>query len=329
MHWSKIASDFNKTPISRGGHTLTLDSTETRIILFGGQQLGADEKFFYLNDLHVFDVETLEWFTPKVGGKLPPPRAFHSSFCVETKFYVFGGSGPKGTKYNDVWCLNLESSEWEKKTVTGKPPCGRYWHSSCLWGIESGNPTLYVFCGNDGCNDLGDVHALDLNEMRWEDLTAASGPNLPRPRSYAACACVDGAIFLYGGMMQEDHQLGSFHYIDEMRIFDSEAREFIKPKINGLSPAKRAYHAFTLVGDKILTFGGWRGADPIALSNVHFLETRTLTWESREASGESPPGCLYGHGVVAVGASLVVFGGWDGRNATNNTYILDCASLFQ
>ena len=48
-----------------------------------------------------------------------------------------------------------------------------------------------------------------------------------------------------------------------------------------------------------------------------------------QASGESPPGVLYGHGVVAVGASLVVFGGWDGRNATNNTYILDCASLFQ
>ena len=86
-------------------HTLTLDSTETRIILFGGQQLGAAEKFFYLNDLHVFDVETLEWFTPKVtttacfcscrvhhvivasqvGGKLPPPRAFHSSYVVDTK----------------------------------------------------------------------------------------------------------------------------------------------------------------------------------------------------------------------------------------------------
>jgi len=49
----------------------------------------------------------------------------------------------------------------------------------------------------------------------------------------------------------------------------------------------------------------------------------------RQANGESPPGVLYGHGVVAVGASLVVFGGWDGRNATNNTYILDCASLFQ
>merc|ERR1711924_575008 len=89
------------------------------------------------------------------------------------------------------------------------------------------------------------------------------------------------------------------------------------------------YHAFMLVGDKIITFGGWRGADPLGLNAINYLETQTLAWESSEASGDSPPGVLYGYGVVAVGASLVVFGGWDGRNATNNTYILDCASLFQ
>merc|ERR1711907_551790 len=121
----------------------------------------------------------------------------------------------------------------------------------------------------------------------------------------------------------------NFHYVSELRIFDSEQGEFIKPKINGLAPAARAYHQFTLVGDKVLTFGGWKGADPIELKTVNYLETRTLAWESVEASGQSPPGSLYGHGVVAVGASLVVFGGWDGRNATNHTYILDCASLFQ
>ena len=62
------------------------------------------------------------------------------------------------------------------------------------------------------------------------------------------------------GMMQEDRALGSFHYVDELRIFDSESLEFIKPKINGLAPAARAYHYLNLVGDKIITFGGWRGA---------------------------------------------------------------------
>jgi len=326
MQWSKIASDFNKTPISRGGHTLTLDSTETRIILFGGQQLGADEKFLYLNDLHVFDVETLEWFTPKVGGKLPGPRAFHSAFCVdnENKFYVFGGSGPKGGKYNDVWCLDLDTSLWEKAKVVGKPPQARFWHSSCLWGDK-----FFVFCGCDGLNDLSDCHMLDLNTMQWSSLTQKAGKHLPRPRSLAACTCVDGAIFLHGGLMQEDRELGSFHYINELRVFDGEAKEFIKPKINGLSPAARAYHSFTLVGDKVVVFGGWRGAEPIDLKCINYLETSTLSWESVEAIGESPPGCLYGYGCVAVGASLVVFGGWDGRNATNNTYILDCASLFQ
>merc|ERR1712166_375420 len=90
MHWSRIQSDYNKTPGARGGHTMTLDSTETRIIMFGGQHPGPDECFLYMNDLHVFDVETLEWFSPRVTGKLPPPRSFHSAFCIETRFFVSG-----------------------------------------------------------------------------------------------------------------------------------------------------------------------------------------------------------------------------------------------
>merc|ERR1712086_1121400 len=134
MHWSRIQSDYNKTPGARGGHTMTLDSTETRIIMFGGQHPGPDECFLYMTDLHVFDVETLEWFSPRVTGKLPPPRSFHSAFCIETRFFVFGGSGPNGSKYNDVWCLNLETSIWSKVQVAGKPPCARYWHSSAVHG---------------------------------------------------------------------------------------------------------------------------------------------------------------------------------------------------
>merc|ERR1712028_242973 len=128
MHWSRIQSDYNKTPGARGGHTMTLDSTETRIIMFGGQHPGPDECFLYLNDLHVFDVETLEWFSPRVTGKLPPPRSFHSAFCIETRFFVFGGSGPNGSKYNDVWwmgriCTGIEPLARPKKTCPRSVQC--------------------------------------------------------------------------------------------------------------------------------------------------------------------------------------------------------------
>jgi len=327
MHWSRIQSDYNKTPGARGGHTMTLDSTETRIIMFGGQHPGPDECFLYMNDLHVFDVETLEWFSPRVTGKLPPPRSFHSAFCIETRFFVFGGSGPNGSKYNDVWCLNLETSIWSKVQVAGKPPCARYWHSSAVHGNK-----LMVSCGNDGARDLGDVHMLvvDGEDLYWDRAACPPKENLPSERAMSACACVDGAMFLHGGMKQEDGALGAFHYLNEMHIYDSENKEFIRPRISGLWPRARGYHQMTLVGDKLVMFGGWDGEkSKIDLNLINFLETRDMSWESAAASGESPAECLYGYGCVAVGASIVVFGGWDGRNASNKTFILDCASLFQ
>merc|ERR1711934_445027 len=144
----------------------------------------------------------------------------------------------------------------------------------------------------------------------------------------AACACVDGAVFMHGGMKQEDGSLGAFHYLNELHIYDSENKEFIRPRVTGMWPKGRAYHALTLVGDKLVTFGGWAGdKDKIGTELVNYLETRDMSWESAEATGESPVGSLYGYGCVAVGASIVVFGGWDGRNACNRTFILDCASL--
>jgi len=327
MHWSKIQSDYNKTPGSRGGHTLTLDSTETRIIMFGGQAPGPDECFLYLNDLHVFDVETLEWFSPRVTGKLPPARAFHSAFCIETRFFVFGGSGPKGAKFNDVWCLNLETSVWSKSQVAGKPPCARFWQSSSVH-----NNTLVVSCGQDGANDLADVHLLvvDGDDLYWEKGANPGPDNLPSARAMAACACVDGAVFIHGGMKQEDGRLGAFRYLNELHIYDSENKEFIRPRVTGMWPTARAYHRMTLVGDKLVMFGGWAGEkEKLGSELVSYLETRQMSWESAQATGEAPIGQLYGYDCVAVGASIVVFGGWDGRNAGNQTYILDCASLFQ
>lgn len=300
MHWSTIQSDFNKTPASRGGHSLTLDSTETRIILFGGQAPGPNECFLYMNDLHVFDVETLEWFSPRVTGKLPPARAFHSAFCIETRFFVFGGSGPSGTKYNDVWCLNLETSVWSKAQVGGKPPCARYWHSSAVHGN-----TLVVSCGQDGASDLSDVHTLvvDGDNLYWDkEVHQAASKSLPSARAMAACACVDGALFMHGGMKQEDGTLGTFHYLNELHVYDCENNEFIRPRVTGMWPKARAYHALTLVGDKLVMFGGWSGEkNKINQDLVNFLETRTMSWESASATGEGPSGQLYGYSCVAVG----------------------------
>ena len=58
------------------------------------------------------------------------------------------------------------------------------------------------------------------------------------------------------------------------QILIAETLEFIKPKINGLAPAGRAYHAFTLVGDKIITFGTIARQCPLTCTSCSHIPCR-------------------------------------------------------
>ncbi|GER33182.1 kelch repeat-containing protein [Striga asiatica] len=88
MTWSAV--ETTQTPPSpRFDHSAALHA-ERYLFIFGG----CSHSVFF-NDLHVLDLETMEWSQPQMQGDLVTPRAGHSGIAVEGNWFIVGGGDNK------------------------------------------------------------------------------------------------------------------------------------------------------------------------------------------------------------------------------------------
>lgn len=106
-----------------------------------------------------------------------------------------------------------------------------------------------------------------------------------------------------------------------------------RPVVNGIPPLPRSLHSATLIGNKMIVFGGWV---PLVLddlkSTTHekewkctnslaVLNVDTMTWENSqmEVLDDAVPRARAGHCAVAINNRLYIWSGRDGyRKAWNN-----------
>lgn len=96
-------------PSPRESHTADVISDE-KMVIFGGSGEGEAN---YLNDLHVLDLNKMEWSSPEVKGSAPAPRDSHSAVAVGHRLFVLGGDS--GYRYQgDVSVLDMNKLIWSK-----------------------------------------------------------------------------------------------------------------------------------------------------------------------------------------------------------------------
>ena len=137
-------------PPPRGGHSMVVDESRNRLILFGGMTTGQ----VCLNDMACLsldeEIDELTnqvvdrglWTTIPSHGQPPSPRWCHSCCLVNDNMIVFGGwryAAVVGSRHefsNDVHLFNLTSLTWSKLDALGDPPRPRCqspcWHLSSL-----------------------------------------------------------------------------------------------------------------------------------------------------------------------------------------------------
>ena len=73
--------------------------------MFGGEALTD------LDDLWLFNFETLEWLEVELDKTNPKPagRRFHSSLLIKDQMVIVGGCFARYRSLNDVWSINLSS----------------------------------------------------------------------------------------------------------------------------------------------------------------------------------------------------------------------------
>ena len=141
-------------------------------VLFGGRNEISEKG---ATDVHVYDVSSCKWYSPKAKGKPPAARYNHTTCCTGTKVFVLGGiyirpGGRFPTLVPSILSIRNSQFEWSTPAIKGYVPQARFFfHASCTQG------RIFVYGGTGG-NTRFDIYS--IKEERWYE-GADSSPPLP------------------------------------------------------------------------------------------------------------------------------------------------------
>uniref|UniRef100_A0AB39CFN3 Host cell factor n=1 Tax=Colaphellus bowringi TaxID=561076 RepID=A0AB39CFN3_9CUCU len=332
LQWKLVANPTGPQPRPRHGHRAV--AIKDLMVVFGGGNEGI------VDELHVYNTATNQWFVPVTKGDVPPGCAAYGFVVEGTRLLVFGGMVEYGKYSNELY--ELQASKWEWKKLKpkppklGPPPCPRLGHSFTLV-----NAKVYLFGGlaNDSADPknnvpryLNDLYTLDIrsNPIQW-DIPQTNGPSPPPRESHTGVAYVDkkkGRSFLviYGGM--SGCRLGDLWFLE------TETMSWLKPQVSGVTPLPRSLHTSTLIGHRMFVFGGWVPvvADEVktatnekewkCTSTMACLNLETMNWDDLNIHNDSEihvPCARAGHCAVGISTRLYIWSGRDGyRKAWKN-----------
>ncbi|KAJ8046739.1 Host cell factor 1 [Holothuria leucospilota] len=333
LKWKRATGTTGPCPRPRHGHRAV--AIKDLMVVFGGGNEGI------VDELHVYNTATNQWFVPAVRGDIPPGCAAYGFVSDGTRLFIFGGMVEYGKYSNELY--ELQASRWEWKRLkprspkTGPVPCPRLGHTFTLVGSKA-----YLFGGLANDSDdpknnipryLNDLYTLDLRSgypnLAW-DLPEVHG-NLPPARESHTCVSYSGRdgksprLIVYGGM--------SGCRLGDLWQLNIDSMTWIRPEVHGPVPLPRSLHSATTIGHRMFVFGGWV---PLVMDDVKVaahekewkctntlasLNLETMTWEplSMEVFEDAIPRARAGHCSVNIHTRLYVWSGRDGyRKAWNN-----------
>jgi len=333
LKWKRVQNATGPSPRPRHGHRAV--AIKDLMVVFGGGNEGI------VDELHVYNTATNQWFVPPVKGDIPPGCAAFGFVVDGTRILVFGGMVEYGKYSNDLY--ELQASRWEWKKLKPKPPrnasppCPRLGHSFTLIGNK-----VFLFGGlandsEDPKNNipryLNDLYTLEIrpnsNIMQW-DVPSCYGQAPPPRESHSATACTDKdgsnpRLIIYGGM--------SGCRLADLWILHIDTMTWSKPQLSGIPPLPRSLHSATMIGSRMFVFGGWV---PLVMDDVKVathekewkctntlasLNMENMSWESlsMEVFEDAMPRARAGHCAVSIHTRLWIWSGRDGyRKAWNN-----------
>lgn len=321
--WSGISPTVGVTQPDISGHVSIYDEINKVMIVFGG----VVQNNIYLNWLSMFSLLTdgLEFWwdlNPLVPDGTPPKRANHSMICdIENKkMILFGGINPITLYFNDTWELSFTETtdgKWCPLPTTGSKPSPRASHTAIFDPIGQ---RMIVFggtkytttgaCPIEASCILGDLWALNLTDMTWQEIIPPNPRPSPRKGHVAAYDPERKQMVVFGGlacpstMCSETDETWSL----DLSMQGNEHWTRIFPE--GTPPESRqgATAVYLPLSDKIILVGGRRGAS--VFGDVRFLNLKRPTW-----GRTYPDGPLFSarsdHTMVfdSYNSRLIVFGG--------------------
>ena len=197
-------------PAPRVGHTSVYDTTDDRMVVFGGAEGRASP---CANDVWVLENTSgaggsASWIQLSPSGGAPFPRYLHASVYDATtnSMITFGGLDCFSTFFNDVWVLSNANGlggtpTWTQLSPTGTPPAAR---DTATAVYDATNNLMIVFGGDGNGTIFGDVWVLSNangsgGTPTWSQLSPSGTGPAPRANHTAVYDSTNNRMTIFGG----------------------------------------------------------------------------------------------------------------------------------
>ncbi|EPS63465.1 hypothetical protein M569_11319, partial [Genlisea aurea] len=198
MTWKSVAATKN-APSPRYDHSATLHA-ERYLYIFGG----CSHSVFF-NDIHLLDLETMEWSLPQTQSNVVSPRAGHASVAIRGNWYIVGGgdnrSGLFSTGASETLVIGMSKLVVSVLATVkkGSPLASEGVSLSSAW--IGGENVLIAFGGYNG------KYYNEVFAMRLKKPMNCSKPKMVQsPAAAAAAASVSAAYALTEGGQISNHR---------------------------------------------------------------------------------------------------------------------------
>lgn len=203
VRWRSIDNAISSTgrfPERRAGHSMVVDSSNSRCFLFGGRRSSRGTNTITgSSDLWELDTKTFSWRQldlPTINSvsRVSPPGRHHSSITILRSrwIFVYGGSDPaSGLLFRDIWVFDLQGLFWQQLYPVSKtelfptyefsPPPMEHAHLIPFASDEDPSDDGFLVYGGVGtgggciaasCNShqvvFGQVYFYSLKQKTWQ-----------------------------------------------------------------------------------------------------------------------------------------------------------------
>ncbi|NWX99384.1 TYW23 protein, partial [Nothoprocta ornata] len=204
--------------------------------------------------------------SPSTGS--PSPRWCHA-MCLSDQgtAVLIGGEGASQESCKDVlWKMETDSDFWFPVDfqLGDAVPSGLRGHTATY---DPDTRRIYIFGGIKEDKDYSSIYILDTVAWKWL-LVAAKG-RMP-VLAYHSAIIYRKELFVFGGALPRTASLALGPCSNALYVFNPEYEIWYQPILEGEKPLPRLGHSATLLGNKLLIFGGQRTS--IYLSDMHILD---------------------------------------------------------
>uniref|UniRef100_UPI00398E4AE6 uncharacterized protein isoform X2 n=1 Tax=Pristiophorus japonicus TaxID=55135 RepID=UPI00398E4AE6 len=250
----------------------------------------------------------------------PSPRWDHA-LCLSdpNTAILIGGEGRRKKQCEDgLWKLEIDNGDnfWfpldTTSTMTIPIPRSVCGHSATY---DPDAKRIYVFGGKKDGECFNKVYILDTLTWKWSFVI---GKGKVPTLAYHSAVVFQRELFIFGGLFRPPST--AERCSNALYIFNPEHEIWYQPIVVGERPIPRYGHSATLLGDKLILFGGIR--NQVFLNDLHVLDLGFMEYVNVQIRDSPAPRCRHA-AVPLCGNKVLISGGYNLTGALQDLFIFN------